>query len=506
MLKNLFAFLFAPEIKRKGVELEDYIEMIDSGKWHNKLFFGISKKYGSFVVVDPVKQPGGAYIGGMGSGKSVAMRTTMATVLATNSDNTVLIAIDPFKSMTDYTQLWKYPTVIKCLGQEEKFITVMDMLWSECMKRKAAFQKLGAKNIDDYDQITGKKLARILVFCEEFHSIMSSKILDYHNKVEKEGSAAWQLKNIMRIARSYGITLYLATQRATYDDIASSIKPGITQWCAFKVNNAGDAQAANLPQAADIPSRLRGRCATEDGWVQFPFIEHNIHDLVDPRLKPFEGELLSYSLDDFRKAMEADGNSGMLWVKPVSFAVSNFHQFDPKDVAKRILSIFDFKCSPQTNPSLVADLIAEKDGETYAVVLHKREQGFGRDDDRKNEDALKDSLPVLGIQKVISMSFGSEDPMKDLISETGGYSVGQEELKRIGEVVDGKSSFDDQDQFQSLFDKLVLAKAPYPTPVPGESSEDSEDAEDGPQMMDEHEEKVAALKRKFAARKKIIIE
>lgn len=501
------SFLFLPKIKREGVQLENYLKMIDSGKWYNQLVFGISKKHGGFVVVDPVKQPGAAFIGGMGSGKSVAMRFTMATALATNSDNTIMIAIDPFKSMTDYSQLWKYPNVIKCLGQEEKFITVMDMIWSECMARKKAFQEINAKNIDDYDRITKSKLARILIFCEEFHSITGSKMLDFHNKVEKEGTAAWQLKNIMRIARSYGITLYLATQRATYDDIPSAIKPGITTWCAFKVNNPGDAQAANLPQAADIPAKLRGRCATEDGWVQFPYIELNIHEVIDARLKPFAAKLLSYSLDDFKKAMEADGNSGMLLVKPISFSVSNFSQFDIRDVAKRILSIFDIKCYPQPNQALVADLIAEKDGEKYAVVLHKSEsRGYGRDEDKKSEDALKDSLPALGVKKIISMSFGSDDPMRPLVEELGGYSIGSDELKRIGEVVDSKDSFADEAQYLSMFGKLALAVPPAPSPEPETGGPAGAPKDDEDDSMDDDMDELAAIRKKFQGRSRIIVE
>lgn len=506
--------LFIPKMAREGVEREDYIRLLDSGIWKDKFVYGISKKIGDFACADPVQQPGAAFIGGMGSGKSVAMRFTMSTHLACNSEDTMYIAIDTFKGMNDYEKLWKYKNVVKALGQEEKFITIMDMVWAECMKRKDEFDKVTANNIYTYEKRTGKKIARIVICIEEFHAITSSKVIDYHNNCDKEGTAAWQLLKLMRIARSYGIFFMIATQRATYDDIPSNLKTGITQWNVFKVNNQGDAAAANLPQAADIPGHLRGRCITENGWVQFPYIELDLQEILDTRIKPFSAKLFAYSLDEYHKAAAANGNSGMIWVKPLSFIISSYNQFNLKDVAKRIFEIFGFSTEEQTNGSLVADMVAAKDGQKYAVVLHKAPvYGRGRssdDDSKKSPEGLKDSLPILKLKQVISMSFGGDDPMRGLVEDLGGYSVGSDDLKRIGEVFDAKDSFKNEAEYQALFNKLVLAKKPTPSPDEEEPmalgvldvAEKSEEEAPKEDLDDE----LAAIRKKFQKRSKIIVE
>lgn len=64
----------------------------------------------------------------------------------------------------------------------------------------------------------------------------------------------------------------MVAQRATSDDVPSSLKPGLSTTMAFKLNNPGDASAINLPLAATIKIDERGKCASEEGLNQYPYM------------------------------------------------------------------------------------------------------------------------------------------------------------------------------------------------------------------------------------------
>lgn len=290
-ITKFFRKLFLSQVEKEEGDFRSYMENLKAGNFRDVLNYGVAEDKRGFLLKNPVEQPGALYCGGMGSGKSVAMRFTLSTHFISNSDITFYLLIDTQKGMTDYEPLFMYDkNVATALNDKSKLVPAFEMIYLEMMARKEEFSRLGAKNILVYEELRRegvkdsegkwiqkpepnyKGMARIIIGIEEFHDVPNNEIVKYHLNSDRENSPAYQLKMILRIGRSYGITMLAATQRATADDFPSSLKPGITQQMSFKVNNPGDAAAINLPLAVDIKGDQRGRCVYENGFIQFPYL------------------------------------------------------------------------------------------------------------------------------------------------------------------------------------------------------------------------------------------
>jgi hypothetical protein len=459
-------FLMVPE-ESEPTDLKGYLKMIESGKLHNKLCYGIAEDKRGFHIVDPKDNPGSLSVGSMGSGKSVGIKFTLITRMLSNSEHDFFVLVDPLKGMADYSCLFPYTeNVVTALNNPAKLVTVIDMLHAECMARKDAFSEVQAPDIYTYEKIMKKKnpnfrLARIVICFEEFHLIPNSEYIKFGYKVDVVGSAAYQLKELMRISRSYGFTFHFGTQRATPEDVPSTLKPGLTTMIAFRVTNAGDAGAMNLPQAADIRSEQKGRCAYEGGYMQYPyFTDETAIRLLKKYYSPLKAKMLKYSVADFHKALEGEGNDGMVWVKPYKDILMNITQFNPLEVYTRFLQSFNFKVERQTNSALGVQLIAERNNIKYAVLAVMPDTQNSRSSvTPKTIQVFKDGAKILGCENAIfiSSSSGGRDVNGDSFFK---FTADGEDLHRISEVLDNSKKLEASGNYTELFNKLVFAKDP----------------------------------------------
>lgn len=472
--------LFTVPLDKKEFTLKSYIEAIESGQWRDKIVLGILDRRKDYLTLDPVQAPGQMAIGGMGSGKSVAMRFTTATHIFCNSEKTLYVMVDPEKGMTDYKKFEALKSnVVWAVNSAEKFITVMDLLTQELEKRKEAFSKYGAKHIYEYEDLRKREdekyqgLARIVLVFEEFHALVNNKNLNFHVNLERQGTTAGQFKNIMRIGRSFGFNVIIATQRATSDDVPSSIKPGLNTILAFRVNNPSDAAIANLPQAQDIRSQNRGRCAHEEGMMQFPYLTDRAQDeLLKRFFKPLKAELLAKPVSDYHRALEGEGTEGLVWVKPLSQLLEAKGQFDPKDIARRILKEVEFETENQSNEALVANLIAERDQKRYAVVVVSERE----DASPKAMANLKISLEQLGCTSVIGicLDFSTPEALRSIVRETSGLITDKEELKHFAKLLENKDKFDPE-KFKERFLSFSLSRGAGKEESEEEDQEESDE-------------------------------
>lgn len=171
--------------------------------------------------------------------------------------------------------------------------------------------------------------------------------------------------------------------------------------------------------------------------------------------------------------MEAKGSSGLVWIKPLNWVFANMASLDAVDVMERFFSVFGFNVKPQKNKGLVADMIAERNGEKYAVAIHKEGRRY-ENEDEKSPEAMSDAIPLLKVDGLISVAFGSRDPFSSLVSRVGGASLDNSDIKRVCDLVDSKDSFSSADEYKMLFDKLKLSPAQMEgqIPVSDSSSED----------------------------------
>lgn len=443
-----------------------YIKRLERGDFKDKNVFGIAESARGFYLNDPREAPGALACGGMGSGKSQGLRFTVLTHFLANSENTLYILCDALKGMNDYKVLFKYKSnVVLALDDIAKFVTVIDMVHAECRERQVAFSAIKAAHYEEYDKVMKEKdpsfpgIARIVLVVEEFHSVPNTKEVNFNMNYDRPGTVAYKLKELMAIGRSYGIQMFVASQRATSEDVPSTLKRGFTVQLAFRLNSPGDATAINnLPSVPDIRAEQRGRCMFEYGYMQFPYIDdRTAMVLLEKYGKPIKAKLLKHDISKYHAALEGEGNEGQVKVKPLAELIQAHQQYKLTDIAARVLSEFGFSVQKQTNPAFVANLIAEKDGVRFAVLAY----GSTSEASTKVVDVLKRSLKTpLHCDSVIGVTVGSaaSGAFDALVKSLKGFSVDGEDLKIIANTIDNKSRLVADGVYDESFKNLVLSR------------------------------------------------
>lgn len=322
-------------------------------------------------------------------------------------------------------------------------------------------------------------MAQIYVFVEEFYGITQSKKIDFHNKYDVEGTPAFQFFKLMRAGRSQGISLCVATQRANYDDIPSHIKAGITSWFVFKVNNPSDAAAVDVKGSEQITSDSRGKCATENGLMQYPYLNKRTVEFIDSCATPFDAVFASTTLDGIREALSMPGLKGLVAIKKFSYIVDNTGSLPIKDIGERYLKEFGFDVKDQKNDAYQIDLIAERDGIKYGVLLEGNEDPTTK----KNKIAsiVSKHLKTLKLDSVIILDVSDRANSRDLESiatELDGYHVDYDNVKHSCEVLDKRDEFESKEEFDEEFADLVLNQKKTKPDGPSEPEDKSDDTVD----------------------------
>ena len=484
MLKRI---LTSPVQKEKG-DISSYMKSLEAGEFKNLFNFGVAEEKRGYLLMDPLTDPGALYCGGMGSGKSIAMKFTLITHVLANASNTIYILYDGLKGMGDYKILFDLKdNVAIALNDPAKVVPVIDMLHGEMMARKEEFAKYNANGIKEYDEIMSAKdpnykgMARIVLAMEEFHQVPNSEYVKFAYTVDTPGSVAFQMKELMRVGRSYGLTLIAATQRAVADDFPSTLKAGISQMMAFRVSNINDVSALNLTHAGDIRPGSPGRCAYLGGFIQFPYMTDNVAGwLLKKYYKPLQAKTLKYSIQDYQKAFSGEGNSGMVLVKPYRDILTNHKQYNHLDIASRFLKRFDFKIEPQKNEAFICNMLAERDGRKYAVlVINSPTLGT-----EKAAQSFKEAMLHFKADSIIAICVDKSIPnaIANLVKKENGIVADQEDLMKAAGILDNETQLEQSGSFDKMFENLVLAKrheepvkAPDKKIAPVDDEDDDED-------------------------------
>lgn len=542
-IKQVINNLFISPIPNVEGDVRSYLKAIDQGKFTNKLVYGLSDNVKGFLTYDPITVPGALYCGSMGSGKSIAMRFTVATHLATNSENTVFLLLDPAKGMTDYALLFDgkkkdfSKNVAHAVNDEAKIVPLIDMIYDEAMQRKFLFSIFSSKNIYDIDEklveiynevlkiddfkdeedlynqlietssdnnnwpeivnelkalkeekklffkifnqlidLKSKKekkhsgLTRIIVCMEEFHKIPNSDYVKFNMQSDRPGSIANKMQDLSRIARSYGITMMVATQKGTSSDVPMSLKPGLKTMMCFKMSSPGEAGALNLPHANEITNNQVGRCAYEDGFIQYPYLNDKaLLELMNRYYKPLKSYFLAYDMKDYHTAFAGKGNSGMVKIKPFKDLIQFHNQFDLEDIIARLLDEFKIKTEPQENAAYVADQIGIKGNDRYAIKIIK-DRSDGSD---KMIKSLEKGAEKLNCNKILVIGIDFVPPAlqrKEAQGEGDFIVLDKDDLIQIANIFDNREVLQAQGSYNELYLQYQLSS---PADVGLESEEDA---------------------------------
>jgi len=199
--------------------------------------------------------------GGSGSGKSVLMKCLLMQCIKKGG---IVIIVD-FKGGVDYTYIWHKRC--KMVFTLQELMAVLAELTRELEERITLFKAKGARDIDEYNRITGANLQRYILACDEIAEVLDKTGL---NKDEKEqyGKIVRDLSKIACKGRALGIHMFLSTQRPSAELIPGAIRTNLTLRICGRADDILSRIILENSTAADqVPLDAQGRFVTNTKQV-----------------------------------------------------------------------------------------------------------------------------------------------------------------------------------------------------------------------------------------------
>lgn len=323
--------LFLPKKDMLKYDFDKYIYDLENGKFRDQFHLGIYEENGDIKanLQRFEKSPNAIFVGAMGTGKSASASFTVTTWFAANSDQTILFLVDTLKGGNEYRALFPYKNVYR-VNSESGVSRVIDLLYDEAMARKVAFNRISVDNIIDYEKTTGKKMPRLLTVMEEFHAIPYI-IWDFNRNYQNEGTSAFKFFQLMKIGRSYGIWFIACSQKGTQSDVPSQIVPNFLSKQIFKVSKAEATYFLGDVKASEIKNQHKGRCETELGTVQFPFMhpDKTQAKLLKKYAKPLDCECIELRDEIISSYISGNSTEELYQFKKLSDLCRGIEGYEP---------------------------------------------------------------------------------------------------------------------------------------------------------------------------------
>jgi hypothetical protein len=210
-----------------------------------------------------------------GSGKSEWLRSAVASLLITNTpDSLRLVLVDPkknaFSELAGSPFLWHPDSHLDSAG--DSCLSVVEEMAEEMLRRYELFKQAGADDLARYRQKTGEVLPRVVCVVDEFADLLLAGGKRQRDDLERG------FVRIAQTGRAAGIHLILATQRPSRQVVSGILKASLPGIIALKVANRTDsgvlidrAGAQNLLGKGDLllsvggdPVRLQAPWLSEE--------------------------------------------------------------------------------------------------------------------------------------------------------------------------------------------------------------------------------------------------
>jgi len=191
---------------------------------------------GAAVIDDLARLPHLLIAGATGAGKSVCINALIACLLCRNTpDDLRLLMIDPKR--VELSIYGGIPHLIAPVVVEtDRVVGVLQWVAREMERRYKVFAKVGARNIDTYNELAlardETKMPFTVVFIDELADLM----LVAPEEVER------LICRIAQMARATGIHLVIATQRPSVDVVTGLIKANFPARMSFAVSSQIDSR------------------------------------------------------------------------------------------------------------------------------------------------------------------------------------------------------------------------------------------------------------------------
>jgi len=175
--------------------------------------------------------------GTAGSGKSEWMRSALAGLLLANTAETLqVVLIDPkrsaFNGMEGSPYLYKGWDVLHPV--DRSISEVLDVLIEEMDRRNLMLKQHGADDLAACVAKTGKPLARLVLFCDEYFDLIADK--------KTRSDIESRVARIASKGRSSGIHLILATQYPKADVVTGVLKANLSGRVCLRLTDARQSQ------------------------------------------------------------------------------------------------------------------------------------------------------------------------------------------------------------------------------------------------------------------------
>ena len=233
-----------PNPKPGLVTLKEIMKSEEMENNKSKLAVALGRDVSGSPVVDELERmPHALIAGATGSGKSIMMRSMLATVLFRTSPEEVrLILVDPKR--VEFSGYNGIPHLLMpVIVEPEKTLPALKWAVGEMGKRYKMLQDAGARDIESYNGKAAEKMPYILIVVDELADIMVVSPAE----VEKT------ITRLAQMARATGIHLLLATQRPSTDVLTGLIKANIPCRIAFNVTSQVDSRVImDMPGAEKL--------------------------------------------------------------------------------------------------------------------------------------------------------------------------------------------------------------------------------------------------------------
>lgn len=223
----------------------------------SKLTVAVGRRHdGAVVAADLAKMPHLLVAGATGSGKSIFLNATIASLLMTATPAEVqFLIIDPKRvDLVAFKGIPHRHYLEVIITEVEEAVAALKGMVGRMEGRYRLLAAVGARNIESYnklfttdegrrtlltrvapdtDEEQGKPLPYIVVVVDELNDLMTR---------EKARRVEEALVRLAQMARAVGIHLVVATQRPSVDVITGVIKANFPSRLAFKVSSQVDSR------------------------------------------------------------------------------------------------------------------------------------------------------------------------------------------------------------------------------------------------------------------------
>jgi S-DNA-T family DNA segregation ATPase FtsK/SpoIIIE len=223
-----------PNITPEIVPLKSVLASGNMQKAKSKLSLALGLDVsGNTIISDLARMPHVLIAGSTGSGKSVAINAFICNLLfRANPSEVKMILVDP--KIVELSGWNGTPHLLTpVITEPEKVLSALKWATAEMDRRYKAFAEAGARNIDQYNEMSGfQAMPYIVIIIDELADLMLFAPVEVEDAVTR----------LAQMSRATGIHMVLATQRPSVDVITGLIKANIPTRIAFNVASQVDSR------------------------------------------------------------------------------------------------------------------------------------------------------------------------------------------------------------------------------------------------------------------------